>query len=355
MNIDQFTDSERTRVQSDDCMRFVQCLAATHGHDPLSAADLFLARHPRSLNAAIVQKGSVYPGTVVDATWAAPVSALKPLFDAFIELSRAQEIISKLDGIQRVPMNTITAGQTAGGTYQWVGEDAPKPVSFCQFQSVSLGPATVAGIIAVSNELAKLSNLEGVRRLKAELVKGSAAMIDLAFVDPSAVAVPGTSPGSITSTAASTPSSGPSTANVVADLTALLADFATTNPDAEKVALLMTPLAAVAIAIATGSQTLLATGGSVFGVKVITSAAVGPQLVALDPTQIVLADRGAELSVSKQADLEMSTTPTSPPTASTVRVSLWQQNLIGVRVSRSINWALGRTSAVRRITGVSYA
>jgi hypothetical protein len=50
----------------------------------------------------------------------------------------------------------------------------------------------------------------------------------------------------------------------------------------------------------------------------------------------------------------MDSAPTNPADASTVFVSLWQQNLIGLRVERMITWIRARTAAVRYITAAAY-
>jgi hypothetical protein len=42
----------------------------------------------------------------------------------------------------------------------------------------------------------------------------------------------------------------------------------------------------------------------------------------------------------------MNTVPTSPISAASVYVSLWQANLIGLRAERFINWKRARTTAV---------
>jgi len=50
--------------------------------------------------------------------------------------------------------------------------------------------------------------------------------------------------------------------------------------------------------------------------------------------------------ISQNAAVEMDTTATSPPVAATVLVSLWQHGLVGLRLTRSINWKMARPSAV---------
>ena len=50
----------------------------------------------------------------------------------------------------------------------------------------------------------------------------------------------------------------------------------------------------------------------------------------------------------------MSDAPDNPATASTVMTSLWQNNLIGLRAERTINWGKRRAEAVEYINGANY-
>jgi len=64
------------------------------------------------------------------------------------------------------------------------------------------------------------------------------------------------------------------------------------------------------------------------------------------PSILFADDGGVNIDVSREATVEMNTVPTSPITASSVYVSLWQANLIGLRAERFINWKRARTTAV---------
>jgi hypothetical protein len=51
----------------------------------------------------------------------------------------------------------------------------------------------------------------------------------------------------------------------------------------------------------------------------------------------------------------MDSAPDSPATASTVMVSLWQTNQIGLKAERFVTWAKGRSQAVQFIQNAKYA
>jgi hypothetical protein len=81
-------------------------------------------------------------------------------------------------GFKRVPFNISMPVQTGGGTYAWVGEGAPKPVGNLQFSSATLGIAKAAGIIVISEELAKISNAVGRGVVRNDMIKGMAQYLD---------------------------------------------------------------------------------------------------------------------------------------------------------------------------------
>jgi hypothetical protein len=100
---------------------------------------------------------------------------------------------------------------------------------------------------------------------------------------------------------------------------------------------------------------LTANGGSILGIPTYTSQVAGTTVALVLPGEIMYADDGGvNIDVSREASVEMSTTPTSPVAAATVLVSLWQQNLVGLRAERFINWKRARLSAVRYTTVTGY-
>jgi HK97 family phage prohead protease len=103
-------------------------------------------------------KAAVNPGTIAEPAWAAPLAVARPMQNEFLELLRPETLLGKITGMRSVPFNISIPVQTGGGTYNWVGEGAPKPVGNLQFVSVTLGITKAAGIIVISEELAKISS-----------------------------------------------------------------------------------------------------------------------------------------------------------------------------------------------------
>ncbi len=100
-------------------------------------------------------------------------------------------------------------------------------------------------------------------------------------------------------------------------------------------------------------------GGMVAGIPCIVSQTVSDRMVLVNASDILFADDGGiSIDVSEQASVEMSTTPIageSSPVDGAVLKSLWQNNLIGLRVERFITWKVARASAVAWTDNVAYA
>jgi hypothetical protein len=105
-------------------------------------------------------------------------------------------------------------------------------------------------------------------------------------------------------------------------------------------------------------------GGFLEGFPVITSTNIaatggsptdGHPIVAVNAPNIYLAEGGVEVDISREASLQMSDSPDSPETASTVLVNLWQRNMVAIKAERFITWKKKYTSSVQLITHAKYA
>lgn len=303
-------------------------------------------------------KAAVNPGTTTEPAWAAPLAVAQPMRDEFLELLRPRTLLGKIPGLRKVPFNISMPIQTGGGTYRWVGEGAPKPVGNLQFTSANLLIAKAAGIIVISQELAKVSNPSAEQAVRNDMVKGMAAYLDQQFIDPTVAAVSGVSPASITNAAVSIGSAGSSAANAETDFKALVSSLISgNNGSVGSAVLIMSETNAFVLSLARTTNgdrmfpDLGPLGGNIAGVPVITSQVATTTVALVIPDEIMFADDGGiEIDVSREASVEMDTAPTSPPTASTITVSLWQMNLIGLKAERFINWKRARLSGVRYTT-----
>jgi hypothetical protein len=193
------------------------------------------------------------------------------------------------------------------------------------------------------------------------MIAGVAAFLDSQFIDPAVAAVATVNPASITNGAPNSASAGTSPDNAKTDIKTLVKTFVTANQSLKSAALIMSESNAFALATALNplGQPLFpgfsAEGGKILNVPVVTSQVAGSNVIILDQSSILYADDGVTtIDVSREASLQMDSAPASPADATTVLVSLWQHNMIGLRCERFATWARARATSVAYITGAAY-
>jgi len=334
-------------------IRYCQAKAFGHG-DTMASLQFAEQWKDTTPEVAMVLKAAVAPGTTTDATWAGPLVQLKPLADEFIGLLRPATVIGNIPNLHKVPFNVSVPSQTGGGTYQWVGQGAPKPVGKLQFGTLTLGVTKCAGIIAITEELARLSSPSAEDAIRADMIAGIAHFLDIEFTDPAKAPVANVSPGSITNGVTPITSAGSTPANARADIQALLAAITAAGLSAKGAALLMSESNALALGSSLNPlgqplfPSLGANGGSANGITVVTSQVLGSNVIALSPPAVFVADDGGvNIDVSREASVQMDSAPMNPADATTVYTSFWQNNLVGLRAERFINWKKARAGAVQ--------
>lgn len=327
---------------------------------------------PKSMsNPDMILKAAVGAGTTTDATWASPLIAYTVMASEFIELLRPATIIGRVPGLRQVPFNIQMPRATAGSTMGWVGENAPKPVSNMAFDTVQLRWAKAAGIVVMTNELVRFSNPAAEAIVRGDMTAAMAQFLDRQFVDPSVAAVTNVSPASITNGVSGINASGTNQAAFVTDAKTLLNLFLTNNLSTVGGVWIMSQRQALAFSLMLNAlgqpfyPNISANGGTLLGYPVITSEnipSVGgspadgtPIIFAVAP-EILLADDGqVVIDASNQASVNMDSAPDSPPSGTTILVSLWQMNMVGLRAERWINWLKRRSTAVQYIINANYA
>jgi hypothetical protein len=68
----------------------------------------------------------------------------------------------------------------------------------------------------------------------------------------------------------------------------------------------------------------------------LVGSGVGDLLVAVDAAGIVLGDGGVEIDISNAAALQLDTAPSAGAAA---RLSLFQPNVVALKITRWMNWA----------------
>jgi hypothetical protein len=185
--------------------------------------------------------------------------------------------------------------------------------------------------------------------------------LDVQFNDPAVAAVANVNPASVTNGATSAAASGVTGAAAKADLSARVATFTAAGIPLEGSVWLMNDSNAFGLGLSMNAlgQPLFpgvgVGGGSIFGIPIIVSNNVSTRVILMHAPSILFADDGGvSIDVSREASIQMDSAPTNPTDATTVLVSLWQRNLVGLKAERFITWIRARTAAVTYITGAAY-
>lgn len=302
----------------------------------------------------LMVKAAVAPGDTVTPAWAGALVQMRNATEEFLALLRPATIIGRIPGLKRVPFNTQVPVQTGGGTYAWVGQGAAKPVGKLALTTIGLGFSKAAGIIAITEELAKLSSPSAEEVVRADMIAGMQQFLDQQFIDPTVVLVANVSPASITNGADTAASSD----DPYADLSAIAGFFSTNGIPLAGMTLIMSETNALNAGMARDAlgnkifPGLGAAGGTAEGFTVVASNTAGTNVIGVHPPGVLYADEGGvQIDVSREATIMMDSAPVAGTTPFT---SLWQNNLIGLRAERMINWNRARPKSVYYLTDAVY-
>lgn len=308
-----------------------------------------------------VSKAAVAVGTSTDSDYAAPLVNYTVMVSDFLEYLRPQTIIGRIPGLRSVPFNIRVPRQTGGGSASWVGEGAPKPATALAFDFVELKYLKLATIAVITEELARFSSPSAETIIRDTLAKAIVQQMDADFVDPSNAGVANVKPASITNGVTAIPSTGNTEAEIRIDVGNVFAPFISANLTPANGVWIMSATTALALSLVLNEAGnpafpgIMMSGGTFFGLPVVVSEAVGNIVILANASDILLADDGqVTIDVSREASVQMDDAPTNPVTASTVLVSLWQHNLVGIRAERMIAWVKGRAAAVQYLSGVNW-
>jgi hypothetical protein len=338
--VPDITRQQLREVQSLEFMKWLSCFSMTHGVRR-HACQEYLQAFPKSYGVALVTKelellapgvelntrALAAPATTLATPWAGALTGVEQLAAGFLAQVHSASLLGRIPNLRRVPFNVRVPTEDAGANYQWTGEGSSKPVSAMAFNiAATLTRLKATAIVVFTAELIKAINDATAETLRNTLRDGLVAFTDKAFLDPTSTAIATVRPASIT--AGRTPVTPG--ANFASSIQALMNAFFSARPGAVEPVLIAAPQKAAEIRS-------LNNGGGV-GVPIITTAAAGTSVVMLDGAGAFYADDGVEIDVSDEAAFEMNDAPTSPPTASVVIRSMWQDNLRAFRIERFINW-----------------
>ena len=337
--------------------RYAIALARAKGN-LMQAAEIAKSWHDSTPQVETILKAAVAAGTTTDPAWAGNLVDYQNMAGEFIELLRPQTIIGRIPNLRRVPFNIRMPGQTAGSTVGWVGEGKPKPVSALAFDTTTLRFTKCAGIVVLTDELVRFSNPSAEAIVQQDLTAAIAQFLDQQFIDPAVAEVANVSPASITNGVTAIPASGTDVDALRADVKKVFAAFIAANLTPANGVWIMSNTTALAISLmqnALGQPEfpgMTMNGGTFFGLPAITSETAGDKIILLNASDILLADEGGvTLDVSREASLQMDSAPADGVAE---LMSLWQNNMVGLRAERYINWKRRRNAAVQYISGANY-
>lgn len=312
-----------------------QQLAKNHS-EYVSASDLLKSwdAPERVLNVA-----KAVVGTTTSTEYSSLVNS-QVLASEFIDLLRPRTIIGQMKGFRTVPFNITVSTKTSASIVNWVGEGQKKPVTNLAFGKTALTFAKIAGIVPFTDELGRFSDPSVDAMVLRDLSDSVIEFMDGQFLDP-AKAESTDSPASVLNGVTSITASGITADAIRSDLRKLRAKLITSNISLTGVYYVMSETMASFM-----SDLIDALGNPIFkgmdapagqktlkGLPVVESEKAGKLIALVKPSEILMADDGGiDISVSTEATLEYNNGTDD------VTVSLWQNNMVGVRAERYVRW-----------------
>lgn len=335
-----------TATRAGEFAAIAKCLAAGAGGTHAAANFAEQKRLPRRV--VEILKAGVSAGTLGGSEGTA-LGDYGVVAQAWLDsLRNISAFDALLPSMVKIPLRTFVGISSLEVTGYVRGEGQAKTISQLQLAAQGLDPISVVAWVVLSRELATFSGPNGGALFDRELRAGVAAATDSKFVS---VLTAGLSP--ITS-------AGSSVTAVRTDLAKALAEIETDVRS--QIFVLVTAKTAKSWALsateggAPSFPGMTVGGGEIAGMRVLISSGVPDgEIIIVDAAQIVAASEGIELKSVQHSTIEMQAPPDSPATASTVLVSLWQNNLVALSAERHFGVYRGRESAVALITGASYS
>jgi HK97 family phage prohead protease len=311
-----------------------------------------------------IKAGEVAGGGTLSGEWGTELQRLDGLFTGdFIEFLHGRTLFDRLP-LREVPANVTIKGQDGAATGYWVGESQPIPVSAQDFSTTNLRPLKVAALAVISNELIRDSSPSAEMLVRDALTEASAQRIDGTFFSTTA-ASSNVSPAGLLNGLTAGTSAGTTAANLRADIAGLYAGFLS-DKNATGLVFVMTPTLAKQISLMMTDlgqpefSGMMGGSPTLHGDPVYTGDNVGAgDFILMKPSDIYkIGDGGVQVSVSREAVIEMSSAPNAegfgPTAAGEALVSMFQTENTAIKIVRSINYAKRRSGCVRFIGDADY-
>lgn len=349
--------------------RFLQAKAisfmALKSGNFVSPVDVAMARwgktHPKLIENI---KAGVAAGGTESGDWGMDLAISDGRFAGdFIEFLYGATLFDKLP-LRSVPANVFIKGQDGAATGYWTGQNKALKFTKLDTSNVELRNLKVGAISACSKELVQDSSPSAAMLIRDAIVEACAQRVDTTFFSADA-ASSGVSPAGLLNGVSAYAPSGADAAAVRADLMTLYSTFLAAK-NASGLVQVMTPSMAKALALlvnALGQPEFVglnANGGTLLGDPVYTGDNVTPgDWILMKPSDIwKIGDGGIAFDMTDSATIEQDSAPAGagdvPTAASATLISLWQEDQVGFKVTRRINYAKRRTGAVAVVSNCEY-
>jgi len=280
----------------------------------------------------------------------------------FIDYLKAKTVFDKLP-LRQIPARVTVKGRDGAATGYWIAEGTALKMSEFTTSSVSLDPYKVAALTVVTNELLRDSSPSAEMLVRDALGDACAQIVDTTFLG---TAAGGTGyPAGLFYGVAAVTTNGNDVDALRSDVRDLYAAFIAAK-NASGLYFVMNPAMAKAIQLLSNTLGVQAfpdinqNGGTLLGDPVVTGDNVNSAyVILLKPSDIWrIADTGVEVSISKEASIEMTDAPAqevnTPATPTGKNVSMFQTESTAFKVVRSINFQKRRSHAAQYISSASY-
>jgi HK97 family phage major capsid protein len=343
--IGQYAQSVDSHARATEFLQVCRALAAERHSSDQRAFLRRMSAGDRTLQ-VLEERAAAFAGTTTDSTWGAPLSQFTLASNAFAEGLRTASAFDRVlsDGaFLRVPPMTRVAVISAGASASKVDEGAPKPATALSLTNVELSMSKVSAFVVLSHELMRMAGSGALALLQRELVGALSTMTDGFFITQ------------LLDGLTAIPSSGSGALEARQDLRHLM-DAVLLRADSRPYFLTTAQIAKRLTVVGDGVggrafPGVTPTGGTLDGVPLLVSDGLSAGLLVLfDAAQVAVSAGAIEVDRSDQTSIQMDTSPDSPPTASSLIQSLWQQNLSALRCERFLAVERMRTTAAASIS-----
>jgi HK97 family phage major capsid protein len=326
----------------------------------------------RELQAVV--KAETAPATTQGADWAS--SLVRQGYADFLDALRPTSFYAQLAAsgttIQFGGNNSISLPSQASANDlagSFVSEGNLIPVKRTSYASKVLNRYKMGVISHFSKELSRVSvpSIQGL--ITSQILADTARAIDLSLISANP-AVPGFSPAGLLNGVTLGTSAGSTAADILTDLKALVSPIIEQNGNSASIVLLMHPLQELGLSLATSAtgQYMFRdqlSAGRLNGYKVIVSGNIpAGTVICLDASSFASAFDTPEFAVSDTASLVQADDGAVDPTVLNKNnfgavttgkvVSLFQQELIAVRMTLPMSYLMRRDNFVTGLEGVAW-